>query len=59
MSGERAGNAPLASVQAILKDQFNAQTGIDESRLNEVSRMVESYSGIPSAGFLTEGCAKK
>ena len=24
--GERAGNAPLASVQAILKDQFNAQT---------------------------------
>ena len=45
--GERAGNAPLASVQAILKDQFNAQTGIDESRLNEVSRMVESYSGIP------------
>ena len=45
--GERAGNAPLASVQAILKDQFNAQTSIDESRLNEVSRMVESYSGIP------------
>lgn len=45
--GERAGNAPLASVQAILKDQFNAQTDIDESRLNEVSRMVESYSGIP------------
>ena len=45
--GERAGNAPLASVQVILKDQFNAQTDIDESRLNEVSRMVESYSGIP------------
>ena len=45
--GERAGNAPLASVQAILKDQFNSQTDIDESRLNEVSRMVESYSGIP------------
>ncbi|MCM1107480.1 MAG: 2-isopropylmalate synthase [Clostridium sp.] len=45
--GERAGNAPLASVQAILKDQFKARTAIDESRLNEVSRMVESYSGIP------------
>jgi len=44
--GERAGNAPLASVQAILKDQFHAQTRIDESRLNEVSRLVESYSGI-------------
>lgn len=44
--GERAGNAPLASVQAILKDHFEAYTHIDESRLNEVSRLVESYSGI-------------
>jgi D-citramalate synthase len=45
--GERAGNAPLSSVQAILKDHFNAATRINESRLNEVSRAVESYSGIP------------
>lgn len=45
--GERAGNAPLASVQAILKDQFNAHTNIVEGRLNDVSRMVENYSGIP------------
>ena len=44
--GERAGNATLASVQAILRDQFMAQTHIDESQLNEVSRLVESYSGI-------------
>ena len=44
--GERAGNAPLASVQAILKDQFNAKTNIVEERLNEVSRLVENYSGI-------------
>ncbi len=44
--GERAGNAPLASVHAILKDHFNAVTHIDESRLNDVSRVVESYSGI-------------
>lgn len=44
--GERAGNAPLASVQAILKDHFHAITHIDESRLNAVSRVVESYSGI-------------
>ena len=44
--GERAGNAPLASVQAILKDQFHAQTNINEGRLNEVSRLVENYSGI-------------
>ena len=44
--GERAGSAPLASVQAILKDHFHAITNIDESRLNEVSRLVESYSGV-------------
>lgn len=44
--GERSGNAPIASVQVILKDQFNAQTNIDESRLNAISRLVESYSGI-------------
>ncbi len=44
--GERAGNAPLSSVQAILKDHFNAQTNINEEKLNDVSRMVESYSGV-------------
>jgi len=44
--GERAGNAPLASVQAILKDHLHVVTHIDECRLNEVSRLVESYSGI-------------
>lgn len=44
--GERAGNAPLSSVQAILKDHFNAETSIVESRLNDISRVVESYSGI-------------
>lgn len=44
--GERAGNAPLSSVQAILKDHFGAITNIDESKLNEVSRVVESYSGV-------------
>ena len=45
--GERAGNAPLASVQAILKDHFNAITSINEEKLNDASRLVESYSGIP------------
>ncbi|WP_321438271.1 alpha-isopropylmalate synthase regulatory domain-containing protein [uncultured Bacteroides sp.] len=44
--GERAGNAPLSSVQAILKDHFNAETSIVEDRLNDISRVVESYSGI-------------
>ena len=45
--GERAGNAPLASVQAILHDQFEAQTNIEETALFKVSRLVESYSAIP------------
>ncbi len=44
--GERAGNAALASVQAVLKDHLHVQTHIDESRLGEVSHLVESYSGI-------------
>ena len=44
--GERCGNAPMASVQAIMKDQFHAKTNLDESQLNDISRMVESYSGI-------------
>ena len=29
-----------------IRDSFNAVTNIDESRLNDVSRVVESYSGI-------------
>ena len=47
--GERCGNAPLASVQAILKDQFHAKTNLVESQLNDLSRMVESFSGITVA----------
>ena len=47
--GERCGNAPLSSVQVILKDQFNALTGIHEDKLNDISRLVESYSGIAVA----------
>jgi D-citramalate synthase len=47
--GERCGNAPLSSVQVILKDQFNAKTSIKENKLNSISRLVESYSGIAVA----------
>ena len=47
--GERCGNAPLASVQVILKDQFHAKTNINEDQLNDISRMVESFSGIAVA----------
>ena len=47
--GERCGNAPLSSVQVILKDQFNAKTNIHEDKLNDISRLVEGYSGIAVA----------
>ena len=44
--GERAGNAPLSSVQAILHDHAYAQTHINEENLGKASTMVESLSGI-------------
>ena len=47
--GERCGNAPLASVQAVLNDQLHVETGIEEDMLNEVSHVVEGYSGIAVA----------
>lgn len=47
--GERCGNAPLSSVHVILKDHFNAHTNINENKLNDVSKVVESYSGIAIA----------
>ena len=44
--GERAGNAPLSSVVAVLHDQLKIKTKIDESKMNSVSRLVESYAGV-------------
>lgn len=44
--GERAGNAPLSSVQAILKDQLHCITNIHEEKLNEASNLIASYAGI-------------
>ncbi|WP_372644958.1 alpha-isopropylmalate synthase regulatory domain-containing protein [Ancylomarina sp.] len=44
--GERAGNAPLASVIGILNDQLNCCTGVEEKKINSVSRIVESFSGV-------------
>lgn len=44
--GERAGNAQLSAVQAVLKDHFNLPTRIDESCLYAISRLVAGYSGI-------------
>ena len=44
--GERAGNAPLTSVIAMLHDQLKIKTNVVENKVNRVSRIVESYSGI-------------
>lgn len=44
--GERAGNAPLSSVIAVVTDQLKIQTNVDEKRLNKISRIVETFSGV-------------
>jgi len=44
--GERAGNAALSSVVAVLHDQLRIKTKIDESKINSISRLVESYAGV-------------
>jgi (R)-citramalate synthase len=44
--GERAGNAPLSSVVATVKDHLKMKTNVKEEMLNRVSKVVESFSGI-------------
>ena len=44
--GERAGNAPLSSVIAILHDHLNIDTKLQEDKINAISKVVETYSGI-------------
>lgn len=44
--GERAGNAPLSSAIATIKDHLRLKTSINEAKINKVSRLVESFSGI-------------
>lgn len=44
--GERAGNAPLASVVGVLTDHLRCHLNIIEKKINTVSRLVESFSGI-------------
>ena len=44
--GERAGNAPLSSVLAVLKDQLGVDTTLREERINYASRFVETFSGV-------------
>ena len=44
--GERAGNAPLTSVIALISDHLKIKTNIQEQNVYHVSKVVESYSGI-------------
>ncbi|WP_066630164.1 alpha-isopropylmalate synthase regulatory domain-containing protein [Labilibacter marinus] len=44
--GERAGNAPLASVIGILNDHLKLEHNLDESNITKVSKVVEQLSGL-------------
>jgi D-citramalate synthase len=44
--GERAGNAPLSSVIAVIKDLLKMETNVREKYIYQVSKIVESFSGI-------------
>ena len=43
--GERSGNARLAEVVAVIHDHSSFRTGVSESRLTAISKMVETLSG--------------
>ena len=47
--GERAGNASLASAVTVFHDHLKLKTSIDEEKINKVSRVVETYSGLSIA----------
>lgn len=44
--GERAGNASLSSAIAVIHDMLHLETGVDETKINRVSHIIESYSGV-------------
>jgi D-citramalate synthase len=44
--GERAGNTPLASIVAALKDHTAAKLQINEEKLTLLSKMAETFSGV-------------
>jgi D-citramalate synthase len=48
--GERAGNAPLSSVIALLNDQLKLPNSVNERKLSLISRIVENFSGIRISG---------
>ena len=44
--GERAGNTPLSSIVALLKDHLHAESAVDETKLYSASKLVEVFSGV-------------
>lgn len=44
--GERAGNAPITSVMAVLHDQLKVRTNLKEDKIYTISKLVETYSGM-------------
>ncbi|MFD1634988.1 LeuA family protein [Haloplanus ruber] len=46
--GERAGNAAFEEVVMASEALYDVDTGIDTTRITELSRMVEDYSDIPN-----------
>ncbi len=44
--GERAGNAPLASIIGILNDHLKLENNLDEEKITQVSKVVEQLSGL-------------
>ncbi|MDR2121156.1 MAG: 2-isopropylmalate synthase [Tannerella sp.] len=44
--GERAGNASLSSVVAVIHDQLKMRTSVSENRINQVGKTIEAFSGV-------------
>ncbi len=44
--GERAGNAPLASVLGVLNDHLHIPNKLNEAKLTKLSKLVETISGV-------------
>ena len=48
--GERAGNATLSSVIALVADHLKLKTSINETKLNKISKIIETFSGVRIPG---------
>ncbi len=44
--GERAGNVPLSSVIGIVKDHLGLELNVNESKLYQISKFIETFSGV-------------